>query len=236
VNNLPDLSHFPNQCQAQQHSCDDRLEDYLEHLVAPLIGIVPFGERKAFRQEACAHLEGLICEYMWQGKDRQKATETALREFGEPWEVGQAFLQEWLQGTPEQRPALLIRKATFTAFAWFGVASMLILLLLEQVIYEPSRDALLPGIGLLAFFAPFVAGALAGAMYPTQAGRGVRNAVWLLTVHAFATGLLLLPRYEVLAFAGWVLLFWLPAGWVSARVSASYLRQARRQRFWRIAR
>lgn len=236
MNNLPDLFHSPNQRQAQQQSCDDRLEDYLEHLVAPLIGIVPFAERKAFRQEAYAHLEGLICEYLWQGKDRQEATEAALQEFSEPWKVGQAFLQEWLQGTPTQRPDLLSRKATFTAFAWFGMASMLLLLLLERVTYEPSQDALLSGIGLLALFAPFAAGALTGAMSPAQAERGVRNAAWLLTAHAFATGLLLMPRYEVLAFAAWVLLFWLPAGRVSATMTASYLRQARRQRFWQIVR
>ena len=236
MNNLPDPSHSPNPHRAQQHCGDERLEDYLEHLVAPLIGIVPFVERKAFRQEAYAHLEGLICEYMWQGKDRQEATETALQEFGEPWKVGQAFLQEWLQGTPAQRPDLLSRKATFTAFAWFGLSSMLILLLLERVMYDPSQDALLPGIGLLAFFAPFIAGALTGAMSPAQASRGVRNVVGLLTTHAIATGLLLLPRYQILAFAGWVLLFWLPAGRISATMATSSLRQARRQRFWRTAR
>ena len=82
----------------------------------------------------------------------------------------------------------------------------------------------------------FVAGGLSGAMCPAQAERGVRNAMCLLALHAVATGLMLLPRVEGLAFAGWQLLFWLPAGRVSAAATGAYLRQARRQRFWQIAR
>ena len=236
MNSRPELKLITNALQAQQLSCDERLEDYLEHLGAPLIGIVPYPERKAFRQEAHAHLDGLIREYVWQGQTLQAATESALREFGEPWKVGQAFLHEWLLGTPRLRPPILIRKATFTAFAWFGIASMLILLLLEQVLCAAVQEDLLPGIGLLAFLAPFVAGGLTGAMCPAQAERGVRNAMCLLALHAVVTGLMLLPRVEGLAFAGWQLLFWLPAGRVSAAATGAYLRQARRQRFWQIAR
>ncbi len=232
----PELKLIATGLQAQQLSCDERLEDYLEHLGAPLVGIVPYPERKAFRQEAHAHIEGLIREYVWQGQDLKKATETALREFGEPWKVGRAFLEEWLQGTPRLRPPILIRRATSTAFAWFGIASMLILLLLEQVLSAPTHEALLPGIGLLAFLAPFVAGGLTGVMCPSQTERGVRNAVGFLTLHSVVIGLLLLPRVEGLAFAAWQLLFWLPAGRITAGMSAACLRQARRQRFWQIAR
>ena len=237
MNSLPKLQLITSGDQSELLSCDERLEDYLEHLSAPLIGIVPYPERKAFRQEAHAHIDGLIREYLYDGQDRKAATETALREFGEPWKVGRAFLEEWLQGTPRLRPALLIRKATCTAFAWFGLASMLILLLMERaVLFTSGHEVLLLGIGLLAFLTPLVAGSLTGAMSPANAERGVRNAVGLLILHAAVAGLLLLPRYEGLAFAGWQLLFWLPAGRVSAALTANWIRQARRQRFWQIVR
>jgi hypothetical protein len=236
MSNRPDLKLIATGLQAQQLSCDERLEDYLEHLGAPLVGIVPYPERKAFRQEAHAHIEGLIHEYVWQGQDLDKATETALREFGEPWNVGRDFLEEWLLGTPRLRPPILIRRATSTAFAWFGIASMLILLLLEQVLGSPAHDAQLSGLALAAFLAPFVAGGLTGTMCSAQAERGVRNAVGILTLHSVVIGLLLLPRVEGLAFAAWQLLFWLPAGRITATVTATALRQARRKRFWQIAR
>ena len=60
MNNLPELQLLTNNLQAQPLFCDERVEDYLEHLAAPLVGIVPYPERRAFRQEAHAHIEGLI--------------------------------------------------------------------------------------------------------------------------------------------------------------------------------
>lgn len=236
MNSQPELKLVTNDCKAQQLSSEERLEDYLENLGAPLIGVVPYRERRAFRQEAHAHLDGLLREYGWQGKDLRDATECALREFGDPWKVGQAYVQEWLQGTSTQRPALLIRKATYTAFGLFGISSMLTLLLLEQYLLSPTRDAILPCIGILAFIAPFVAGGLVGAITPAQGERGVRNAVLVLAPHAFITGLFLQPRLEGIAFAGWLLLFWLPTGRVCAAVAAHCVWQVRRQRFWRTAR
>ena len=113
---------------------------------------------------------------------------------------------------------------------------MLTLLLLEQATLSPIRESLLPGIAALAFLAPFVAGSLTGAMVSAQAERGVRNAVLLLVVHSVITGLLLLPGVEGLVFAGWQALFWLPAGRISAAVTANCIRQVRRQHFWQIAR
>ena len=236
MNNPHRLKLVSNERLARDFVCAERLEDFLEHLCAPLIGIVPYAERRAFREEAHTHLDGLIREYVRQGQGEQEATEAALREFGEPWKVGKAFLEEWQLGTPHLRPALLIRKATGTAFAWFGIASMLILLMLEQGLSSTARETLLPWMGLAAFLAPFVGGALTGAMCSGHVERGVRNAIGLLALHAAVVGLLLLPRYEGLAFAGWQLLFWMPAGCGSAVATASCLRQVRRQRFWQVTR
>ena len=216
--------------------CNICLHDFLEHLNAPLVGIVPYVERKAFVQEAHTHIEGLICEYTWQGQNSHEATENALREFGEPWQIGHAFLEEWLQGTRFQRPAILMRKATWVAFASFGTASMMTLLLIERHIFMASQDIFLPMISLLSFFAPLFAGVFVGATSPIQAERGVQNAMLILILHTAITGCLLQPRWEGLILAGWQWIFWLPAGRVSAGLTAAYLRQVRRQRFWQVVR
>ena len=236
MNNLPELQVISSDHLARQADCDERLEDYLDHLCAPLIGIVPYSERNALRQEAHTHIAGLIREYQYEGRELREATEVALREFGEPWNVGRAFLWEWCQGTPRCRHASLIRRATVAAFGYFGLASMVTLLLLEQVVLVPNHDTFVPLIGVLAFFSPFLAGVLVGFTTPAQAERGVCNAVLLLLLHCVAASLLLLPRLEGLAFAGWQLLFWLPAGRVSASLTSAWLRHVGRQRFWQIAR
>lgn len=236
MNNRPDRRRTQNDAPIQPLTGDERLEDYLEHLGAPLVGIVPFRERKAFRREVQAHLEGLIDEYVWQGNERAAATEAALREFGEPWKVGQAFVQEWLQGSVHLRPAPLVRKATCTSFVWFGIGSLLVLLPLERdALIGPWAEGL-SGAGLLAMVAPVVAGVLTGATTPLQAKTGVRNAMFALALHTFVLGLLLLPRYEGLVFAAWQVVFWLPVGVMTAAVTARIVRQFRRQQFWQVSR
>ncbi len=215
---------------------DERVEDFLDNLCAPLVGIVPYRDRNGLRQEAREHIDGLIREYTYEGMEAKGATEAALREFGEPWRVGQLFLQEWSQGTPQARPTGLIRKATLTAFAWFGLASMLNILLLDYFTLSAYQDSLLALLVLLAFLSPFAAGALAGLTTSAQIATGVRNAMLLLILHSFVTGLILLPKTEGVVFALWQWVFWLPAGRVTASLTAACMRHFRRQRFWQIAR
>lgn len=156
MQNLPEAPLLTKEPHTQPRLCAERIEDYLEHLIAPLVGIVPYSERHAFRQEAHAHLAGLICEFQYEGQEATEATESALREFGEPWKLGQAFLQEWSQGTPRLSPSGLIRKAALTAFGGFGAGSMLTLLMLEVYAYNPYQDTLVSLIGILAFSLPLL--------------------------------------------------------------------------------
>jgi len=227
--------------QDRQLSGEDLLDDYLEHLVAPLIGVVPFPERKAFRSEVCNHLDGLIQQNVAQGASLRDATEAALLDFGEPWVVGKRFLQEWLLGTPSQPPGPLIRKATVIAFGFFGTASISLLILLESQSVTGPHEYVLPVVGSLAFISPFVAGILTGVTAPGQAERGVTNSMLILSLHSFAAGLLMLPNYQALAFSTWAfaiwqMAFWLPAGRVSAAAAAGCIRHYWRQRYWQITR
>ncbi|MCW3055281.1 MAG: hypothetical protein JWN14_4451 [Chthonomonadales bacterium] len=236
MSNLHKLRLITNEPHPRQWDCEDQIEDFLDHLSAPLIGIVPYRERLAFRQEAHAHIDGLIREFQYEGQEPAQATESALREFGEPWKVGQAFLQEWSQGTPGQPQAGQIRKAFWTAFGGFGVASMLTLLILESNASRPPDGNLTFLAGMLAFCSPFVAGSFVGAMAPVQAKRGMGYALGILMLHSCAVGALMPFDRGALRFALWQLLFWLPAGIGSAALTAACLRYVRRQRFWLIAR
>jgi len=210
--------------------------DYLDHLSAPLVGIVPLSERRDLRAEVRAHLEALAAEYGFQGKPPSEATTAALQELGEPWQVGQTFLREWLQGCPHTAPARLTRAAAFRAFAFFGVAAVLNWWIIEhRALDAASSSDLTPWLWLLAALSPLVAGALTGLGQPARLGRGLCWAIGALTLHALAAGALLLPLADGFGFALCLPLWWLPGGWLSASACAHLVRSHRRQRFLKYA-
>ena len=223
--------------RAESEAAAERLADYLDNLLAPLVGIVPYAERRDFREEAGMHVEGLIDEFLNEGTSLLSATETALGEFGEPWRIGEGYLEEWLRGgNKEQKPATLVRKANFAAFGAFGIASTLLVLLLEQVLLVPNQDSLVMLIGAVAVLAPLAAGAFTALMCPAYSERGVRNAILLLIVHTLIAGILLPTRSECGMLAAWQLLFWLPAGRITAGTVAVLVRESKRHRFLELAR
>jgi len=212
------------------------VEDYLDHLCAPLIGIVPLAERRGLRDEVRAHLEALAAEYGFEGKLLPEATAAALQEMGEPWQVGQTFLREWLQGSPHAAPARLARTAALRAFAFFGVAAILNWWLIEHRALDLSAWDLTPWLWLLAALSPLVAGTLTGLGQPARLGRGLCWTLGVLTLHALVAGAMLLPRTDGFAFALCLALWWLPAGWLSATATAHLVRSHRRQRFLKYVR
>ena len=212
------------------------MRTYLDHLCAPLIGIVPLGERRGLRAEVRSHLEALAAEYGFVGKSPAEATAAALHELGEPWQVGQTFLREWLQGSPDAAPARLTRAGAFRAFAFFGVAALPCWALLEHHALDvPAATDLTPWLWLLAALAPLVAGALTGLASQPKMGRGLCWAVGALTLHALAASALLLPQADGFGFALCLPLWWLPAGRLSATAAARLVRSHRRARFLKYA-
>ena len=213
------------------------IEDYLDHLCAPLVGIVPLAERRGLRAEVRSHLEALAAEYGFEGRPPLEAIAAALLELGEPWQVGQTFLREWLQGSPDAAPARLTRAAAVRAFAFFGVAALPCWALLEhRALDVPAATDLTPWLWLLAALAPLVAGALTGLAPQPRMGRGLCWAVGVLTLHALAAGALLLPHPDGFGFALCLPLWWLPSGWLSATATAHLVRSHRRARFLKYVR
>jgi len=46
----------------------DRIKDYLDYLCAPLLGVVPYAERRSLREEARGHLPEIAAEFEAQGQ------------------------------------------------------------------------------------------------------------------------------------------------------------------------
>lgn len=216
---------------------DARLEDFLDHFCAPLIGVVPYRERVALRHELGAHLDALIAEYTFHGQTPACAVASALGEMGEPWASGQAWLAEWSVGR-QASPASsrLARAALARPFAFFGVATMLNLLLLEQCALTPGGGWLLPLVVVFAVLSPVVCGVCVGASQPGHPTRGLLPALLVLALDSLATGLLMLPSGDGLRFAAFQLLWWVPVGLASASLTAALVRSHRRRRFLRAVR
>ncbi len=237
MNSLLRLRLIGGDKQAEELRWNERTEDYLDHLCAPLVGIVPYAERQSLRAEAQEHLWALIEDGRAQGLDTAAALEAALREYGEPWQTGQAFVDAWCQRQiPESRLARCMGVAVLRAFAWFGAASVFNLLLLQAYAMVPGwRAAYLP-LFSLALLSPVIAGGLTGGTVAIGSTRAVATVVALLSLHSFAAGVLMLPHREGLYFALFQLLFWLPVGCLSAWGTASLVRHLRRSRFLNWAR
>jgi hypothetical protein len=229
----------------------DRIEDYLDYLCAPLLGVVPYAERLSLREEARAHLLDIIAEFEAKGLPPEEALTGALRAHGNPWRIGQSFVHEWALGTTGASLRYWVHRATRCAFAWFGIAAMINLLLVEQYVSEVSshlvvskgylipvsyQDALFPYLLALFVLSPVAAGYLTSVMMPRQVLRGIVNALAILTLHALATACLLLPRIEGFLFALLLIGYWLPAGVGTAIATATVRRYYHCQRFWYLAR
>jgi hypothetical protein len=222
---------FPSDALPAEDDPQAQIADYLDYLCAPLLGIVPYAQRRRLRLETEDHLRALAEDFGAEGFAPDEAVSVALREYGEPWRIGQDFAEAWLTGPHPCRFARFTDAATLRAFGWFGVFSVLTLLGVEQCALAPHQEALSFLVQCLAVFAPFIAGVLTGfALHPKTAG-GVCRAMAALALVSGAAGLLVLPHMEVLQFALFQFVFWLPVGCLSAAVTASLRRQLRLQNF-----
>lgn len=223
---------LPTTSQRTPHpSPEEVIEDFLDHLTGPLVGVLAYPERHHLRLEVRSHLELLMEEGEAEGLSRDEAVDAALREFGDPWQTGEAILRE-KQGTSSQKGRLrLTRLAVFHGIAWFGPPTVLCLLLLEWQVLAAQQEALLPTIGAVALLGPVFGGCMTALTVPARAESGAPYAVAILASLSALAGSLLLPRTELLLFALFQLLVWLPLGWLSAISLVTTCRQRRRHRF-----
>lgn len=210
---------------------NDRIEDYLDHLCTPLVGVVPYAVRHKLRLEAEDHLRALIAEFTEKGLGPTDALDAAMIEHGEPWGIGQAYADAWMRESSESCPNRFAASYLLHGLAWAGMASLPTLFLVEQgcLTYNWAMEWII----LLALLAPFAAGGLTGLTAPARPVRAVSCALLLHVLVSFVAGGLLLPKTEGLRFACFQLVFWLPMGCGSAWTVAYFRLLHRRQRFLR---
>src|SRR5262249_7990835 len=92
---------------AEQVQVQARLEDYPDHVCAPLVRMAPYPERRTLRAEWRAHLTSLAAAYEELGSNPEKAVEEALTQFGDPRRLGSEWANEWkrhLAASASRRP------------------------------------------------------------------------------------------------------------------------------------
>lgn len=195
---------------------DDLIEDYLDHLCAPLVGIVPYPDRRLLRSEAAFIIDRLARDGVLDGLDPQAATLEAIRKYGDSQELSDRFLSEW---TRHRERGYLARRLglprTFGVF-FFGQAT------LWALVYGPRLDV--PFLIYLGI-APILAGVLTGRIVPTTTSRDLLPVQLPMVLATSIAALLALPARESVVLPLAQLLWWIPAGSYVAQATGALLRR-----------
>jgi hypothetical protein len=120
---------------------DLRLEDYLDHVSAPLVGVVPFARRQELRAELRAHLMALIATHEELGSSPDVAVVAALRQFGDPGRLARQWVREWGCKTLPT-PLRPLWTAVPAALGCFALATLVgLALLLSEKVFNPPGVA-----------------------------------------------------------------------------------------------
>lgn len=201
---------------------DARIEDYLDHVCAPLVGVVPYPRRQELRAELRAHLESLIATHEELGSPADVGAVLALRQFGDPRAISRQWAREWLR-PPSAGPVQPAWRAIPTALACFGAASLLCLLLFRLSTGGGSNGSVSigpSGLLVLGGLLPVLAGLITGLLAPARQALGTFFALALLVPPFVVLGsnpLLQARLGSLWAESGMVMaliltLFWLPLG------------------------
>lgn len=234
------------------------LEDYLEHLIAPLVGLVPYEQRFALRLETQEHLEVRVSQLERDGLGVEEATREAIRRYGSAHQVAERFLTAWFENELTSPLTRRIGRANGIAFSRFVLAHLGYVVLLQALVFLPSGAAYalpmspaemrrivpeplpLPDqpwamalIYAYPVLAPMVAGWLTGLAVPVGSARAVYNAVLPLSLYSFVVGALMVPMTAGLLFGLFQVVFWLPVGALAACLGSSFhhARALRREAF-----
>lgn len=226
---------------------EDSIEDYLDHLCAPLVGVVPYLERNRLRSEAGYHLDRLMAGYVIEGIPPQEAARLSIEKYGSSQDVGQQFLESWFEHQPQGWLARKIGLGNARALIYFGSATALTTALVQFKVYWPNPEPITFGLTLadvrrivpeplplpdanpvslflliIAVIAPIIAGVLTGATVPVRPARSVYLVQTVLTLYTFVHGIQMLPIRDGLLLGLFMLCFWLPVGCLTANLAAVY--------------
>lgn len=193
---------------------ENRLEDYLDHVTADLVGVVPYAQRQEFRREVRSHILSLAEAYEELGQEPSQALTEALKQFGPPQPIARQWVAEW---EPYGRRFHTL-EACKKALPWLGIPTLgLWMITFRDPLWCVSAAR---GVLDVAVVTPLLFGFLAG--WRGQRSRASGTCVALLLL-AMATGALAglvhaerirgsLAMLSVIQFLAWAPLGTLAAG------------------------
>jgi hypothetical protein len=102
---------------------DPALEEYLDRVYAPLVGVVPYAQRIELRAELREHLQALVTTREESGDSHAGAVRAALTQFGPPHDLARLWAREWAHAAAPMRLEPPWR-AMGVALGFFGIASL----------------------------------------------------------------------------------------------------------------
>lgn len=158
------LQNVDGGLQELSPDAEERIEDFLDQVCAPLVGLAPYPERRGRRSEMRAHLENTIAAHLELGSDLEEAVSFALQRFGDARKLGQIWRKECLETLYAARTPSP-RNATRIAVRTFGVGMVAVsaaIALLESLPYLHHANRANHIQLLLLFGFPLVAGWISG--------------------------------------------------------------------------
>lgn len=159
------------------------IEDYLDQVCAPMLGVMPYEARQKRRAEMRADLERLVGAHLELESDPQVAVAAALRQYGDVRVVASRGMREKIQTqVSEKRAVSSARPATLLALGLFGLPYIALSEELARRHWESYEGNATSLFRLGIFALPLVAGLGTGLLARHRPVRGVLNALGLLAI------------------------------------------------------
>lgn len=224
------------------------IEDYLDHVFAPLIGLIPYIERRRMRKEIQLLLEKAAQQRRAAGTPPAEAGLLAIEELGDSGRISDDLIKNWQREAVkgrfrDQRAAnavavvalcltnlwivallrlySLSRDADSAKTITFGLPPDLIRRVIPHPLPLPEATPLFVTLSLSLLLCPLAAGCLAGIfVFVRPAWTAVRSQA-ILTACTLLADLAFLKLSDALLMAGFQLLFWIPAEALAAAAASA---------------
>jgi VIT1/CCC1 family predicted Fe2+/Mn2+ transporter len=213
--------------ESPERIIEGEIGEYLDQFYAQLLGIIPYRERKAVRDDIEEHLNDLVRDYRQSGATVEQALTRALSEFGSATHLAEEYLRNRELPYAMSRREGRLRSGTTQAYLLFILPAVAFVLANQLMLFYGDSLHLFPWIIALACVTPIIAGLYAGWSIRDRFIKSVLRA--LLIVLGFAVLAMVTTSWFAFSFVVplVILLAWFPGGLVGA-FGGAYLRQRRR--------
>lgn len=167
--------------EKQDSAADYRIEDYLDHVFAPLVSAIPFRRRKEMRAEMRTHLLARTEAYRELGSESDEALRLTLKQFGEPDLVAERWLEE-TNASDGLAAGVSSRRADRLAYTVFGTY----LVVFAGLWLSIGKNAQGPTTALVEaivlFGGPFLSGCVVGLFSRVRPMAATLRAVALMMI------------------------------------------------------